>query len=821
MKSAGALRPAAFLLLAAPALLRALVAMAPNPYFVIDPRVLAVPLEGLGPAGSVAVDACSLLGCFLALLAEHRERRAVDARLLLLFLAPVGVLAWHGWNDAEQMRVASQWTAAMATAVGATHLARDPRWRIVLLGAVVALTIPLAVKGIYQVTIEYGDTIASFEQNRQALLDSQGWETGSSAAEIYVRRLTQREATGWFALSNVYGSVMAMLATFWVGAALATARSKLQSGWLGVVILFAAAGLTGLAVSFSKGAGAAAVVGLILAAMCLLPRKWKQHLRPLTGRVTLGLIGTALAVTAVRGLLFPESLQSVDGYSLLFRWHYWVGAAGMLGEHPLAGVGAGGFQNAYLLHRPPLSPEEVTSPHSVFIDWLAAGGGAMIAWVALTLMLLTRAAPSASAPSVRDANPTGAAGEHPTLDRRLLIGCSLGLTVLSGGVAWYLNRRVLFIDYQVVLMPLSLAGLAGSLALVEFLIRHVSLRLLRWAVWAALTVALLHAQIEMTMTQPGSASLVMLLLGAVSARAERRQSDSPGDQRSALPALVLMGMFVAAHLILVARPVWGTQTHLRRAHEQLSTVGAVRTALTQAGNASTLDERMEHLQRAELLLRQAEASIDLTGTWREIQSAVQLNDAARVQRLIATGGTLLDEAISRLEVDRIAAALRELELARHMRPIDAVAWREASKLWMHLALLHDQAGNTASRDEAADIACRLAEEHAVDRPASANAAATAARRWYERNRLAATVDAMQHALLWQRRVVELDPNGLEARRTLARMLDEAGLQPEAIEAYERTLEINEHMRLDPLKQLSDRELQAVRKRIAELRGEGG
>ncbi len=832
MKVSAVTRGAVFVLLAAPAVLRGLIVIASNPFFSIDPRLLPVPLEGLGPAGSTALDALALLGCLLALGAEVVDRRGVDLKLLLLFLLPIPVLAWHGWNDAEQMRVGSQWIGAMATAVGAAHLAREVRWRILLLGAAVALTIPLAIKGVYQVTIEYGDTLRSFEQNKTTLLESQGWEPGSSAAEIYFRRLTQREATGWLSLSNVYGSLMAMLATFWVGAALAVARSKLQSGWLGIVIIAAAAALAGLTVSFSKGAVAAAVIGLVLAAMCLMPRRWKQHLRPHTATLTVGLIALALVVTALRGMLFPDSLQSADGYSLLFRWQYWTGAARMFAAHPFTGVGPGGFQNAYLLARPLLSPEEVASPHSVYIDWLAGGGLLGAAWVVLTLVLLRRAAPLAATSERSSTEPADAAATAALADSKphehgmtaapstkLVWVCSISLALLSGGAAWFLNRRAFFIDYDVLLMPLSLIGMATTVALVAFIVRHVSLGLLRWAVWAALTVVLLHSQIEMTMTQPGSAAIVMLLLGTASgklnpAAEHRARRGSP----PAMLALVVVAAVVAGHLVAVVLPTARIQSHLRTAHAALESIGSVRTALSQARGTRDLNERLGHLQRAESQLQRVGESVDLQGTWREIQSAVRLNDGPRVQRLVSTGATALDEALSRLEVDKVAAALTEFEQARRLRPLDEIAWREASRLWMHLATLHDSRGDTANRDEAAAIACQLAEQFADDRPEEANAAAMAARRWYERRQFTPDAVSLDKAIEWQQRVVALDPNGLDSRRTLAQMLDEAARTSEALAAYQRTLEINDNMRLDPLKQLSPSQLVRVRSRIEALSG---
>jgi len=826
------LRGAAFVLLAAPAVLRGLVVIASNPFFAIDPRVLPVPLEGLGPAGSVVLDAMALLGCLQALGAEAVDRRGIDLKLLVLFLLPIPILAWHGWNHAEQMRVGSQWIGAMATAVGAAHLARDVRWRIVLLGAAVALTIPLAIKGVYQVTIEYGDTLRSFEQNKTTLLESQGWEPGSSAAEIYFRRLTQREATGWLSLSNVYGSLMAMLATFWVGAALAVARSKLQSGWLGIAIIVAAAALAGLTVSFSKGAVAAAVIGLMLAAMCLMPRRWKQHVRPHTASLTIGLIALALVVTALRGMLFPDSLQGIDGYSLLFRWQYWTGAARMFAAHPLTGVGPGGFQNAYLLVRPLLSPEEVASPHSVFADWLAGGGVLAGAWIVLTLELLRRAAPvavmseglaSESGDAVESAPPAESTSREHALaaapSTRTVWLNAVALAVLAGGAAWFLNRRAFFIDYDVLLMPLSLIGMATTVALVAFIVRHVSLGLLRWAVWAALTVVLLHSQIEMTLTQPGSAVVVMLLLGTASGKLNRAAEHRA--RRGAPPAmlaLVVVAAVVAGHLVAVVLPTARIQSHLRTAHAALESIGSVRTALSQARGTRDLNERLAHLQRAESQLRRIGESIDLQGTWREIQSAVRLNDGPRVQRLVSTGAAALDEALHRLEVDQVAVALTAFEQARHLRPLDEIPWREASRLWMHLATLHDERGDNANRDEAAAVACQLAGQFASLRPDEANAAAMAARRWYERHQLAPEAGSLDKAIEWQHRVVALDPNGLDARRTLAQMLDEAGRTSEALAAYQRTLEINDNMRLDPLKQLSPSQLAAVRSRIDALNG---
>jgi len=368
-------------------------------------------------------------------------------------------------------------------------------------------------------------------------------------------------------------------------------------------------------------------------------------------------------------------------------------------------------------------------------------------------------------------------------------------------------------------MPLSLLGMAGAVGLVEYLIRHVSLGMARWAVWAGLTVALLHSQIELTMSQAGSAAIVMLLLGTASARVprERGQAGMRPD-RPVWLAVAAMAVLVVGQITLAALPIVRIEAHLRAAHEALESVAIVRSTLTQARQTPSVNERLGFLNDAEDQLRRSGVAVDLGGTWREIQSAIRLNDGARIERLVSASGVALDAAMQRLEIDKVAAALADLEQARRLHPLNEIAWRQSSQLWMRLAYLHEQAGDAPSRDEAADLACQLAEELVRQRPKESGPVSRAAKRWIERYRLTSAPESLDHAMRWQHRVVALDPNGLESWYALAAMLDQAGRTGEALAAYRRTLEVNERMRLDPLKQLSRSQLDEIRTRIDALRG---
>jgi O-antigen ligase len=81
--------------------------------------------------------------------------------------------------------------------------------------------------------------------------------------------------------------------------------------------------------------------------------------------------GIAAAVTAERGPSREASAQRLAS-AQSNRYEYWQVAVRTFADHPLAGVGAGGFQAEWLRERP--FRESVRDAHSLYLETLAELG---------------------------------------------------------------------------------------------------------------------------------------------------------------------------------------------------------------------------------------------------------------------------------------------------------------------------------------------------------------------------------------------------------------------------------------------------------------
>src|SRR5690606_35332276 len=151
--------------------------------------------------------------------------------------------------------------------------------------------------------------------------------------------------------------------------------------WAVVVIgAGAAAGLGALGLTYSKGGLEALGLGVVVVgAQVWMHRRGSRRQARAAGWLMPGAVAAPIVAVVVRGLIG----ERLGERSLLFRWFYWQGASRIATDHPVAGVGPAGFQEAYLSARPPLSVEEVTSPHGLPFDWWATLGLFGLAWVGL------------------------------------------------------------------------------------------------------------------------------------------------------------------------------------------------------------------------------------------------------------------------------------------------------------------------------------------------------------------------------------------------------------------------------------------------------
>lgn len=735
---------------------RCVIVFAPQVVFDVDPAIDPAPLAGLGPSGSLALDALGLAACGLGLAGEILSRRRLEWLLLVAALAPLPVVLFHGSADLGDLWRGSTWVVAASSAAVIAHLGRDPRLRRVLLALLVALLVPIAVRGVSQSAVslfgisltgaEHSETVREFQANRAEFFADRGWRPDSAAARIYERRLRQAEPRGWFPSANIFASLMAVGLVLSAGLALRTRDGPWRLGLLcvgGVV----GAGL--LLLAGSKGGMTAAAVGLgLLGAVHLSQRHREARARPRAGSVVaIGIVGGMLLAVVVRGTLLPESF--LGDRSLLFRWHYLQGAAGVIASEGVVGVGPDGFQGAYVAHRPPRSPEEVTSAHNAFADWGATLGLSGAAWIALLLVLLWRAGSLLVPGSASGERPPTPSMAHGALSR----GVASTTLISAAAVAVVALVPAVVVEAQSLgTFGVQLARMGGVVGyiIVAAGLGHVLQRLGPTAinqVLAAAAVALgLHGMIEMIFFDPGSAVWVMCVVGLAGARSNQPPAD---DKRR--PALVVG---LATCVVLFAASVWlGGVVSPRLDRQQARMILAARSLHESASGSG---------RRPDARARQ--------------QAAADLLDAYRI---VPWNHRPLEEAV------------RQLLLAADV-------------------LEGDRRGEVLGR--AIELSERAVREH--ERLSSIALAATA---WRLEALATGSQEAWQRAIAHSRRLTELDPHGIASWRRLADICWAAGRRGDAAAAYERALQADRNFGLDPLKQLSDRDRGQIQERLRTTR----
>lgn len=766
------LRPIAWIglgLIAASAIAHASVGYDPLPMWSADPTVVYAPQTTLGPAESIALDMIALAGTALLALSG-----AVRVHWLACVAAIVGG-AWAILNNRgpEGVAIGSAWASAIIGMVAASGAARDPRLRPALLASALGCVFLLVGRGAYQVYIEHPRTLQSFREGKAAFLAAQGWSEGSIMAKSFERRLSQPEASGWFGLSNVFATFCAGL----LAACAALALSPRRDGderepramlWAGVL-----AAVAGVVLAGGKGGYAAALLGVSIAfiAARLGPSR-ATKLRRLGPVLGAGIVLAALASVVLRGLVG----ERIGELSLLFRWFYMQGAARIFAHHPITGVGPAGFKDAYMLFKPPLSPEEVTSPHSVFLDYLATLGIAGIAWIGLVLFAVSRAGTALLA--------TPADADIDADDRRTVVRFSSVVAAMAMLVAVYIERPVTTPEA----LGVRVAGVIVS-GMLASAIAHASMRAMGIAAGAAAITMLAHGQIEVTPVWIGSAPLLFILVGLAfgSGQAERAEATT---SRPAWPltAVALIALALAGRWSL---PVWTWQSGLARAANGV-------------GDATELKERLQAVQSGRPLFDGDALPAIAADAAKSTGSTPATNLAELRGAITGLAWTRARSAIT--ELDRASAALRRAGLA------SGDTDRTINRLWLLLVSIQKSESlpkGIVSEDpiaKAKQIAATLQMTTGTTVAEYAGAATflrAAAQVLGDRSLLKPAADLFEKAS-------QLDPHGLiyplEAYQT-ARLMGDRTL---AASWAKRCLELDALTRLDPLRGLTDAQREEMR-----------
>ncbi|MBM4107599.1 MAG: hypothetical protein FJ255_02115 [Phycisphaerae bacterium] len=737
--------------------LLALTTYDPFPGWGTDPAILPSPIMGIGPAGLTQSGVIMVLGLAVYVLGCAVDGRRFSLWQFVLFVvgaaAAFGHVAVRQTITVENIALGSAWTGAMAAGLTVAHAGGDPTCRRLIAAALAGVVAAMVVKGGVQVLVEHPNTVAEYRATREAFLASQGWEPGSAMAAAFERRLFQPEATGWFGLANVYSTFAAWGVVFAAGltAGAWSDRSARGLAWIGVVLL---AAIAGLAMGGAKGGYAAAVGGVAIVALA-----WRRRSRAGAGPgswplvVGLGAVAAPLAAVWLRGLVG----ERVGELSLLFRWFYMEGAARIIVEHPLMGVGPAGFKDAYLLAKPALSPEEVTSPHSVLFDWVACLGVGGLAWVALLGAWALRAGRNALASG---ASPDGSPARDDRAESRLRVALLAGWAVV---VLFAVGQESGGVGPEALLA--RVAGAAAGIGVGMWVLRGRAP--LTWVVAPAALAVIAHAQVEMTAAHPTAAALLMVAIGLGAGSVAGPRRDRAPTWPAALGAALLVGAVNAMQVRAVEVRRW--QAGVESASRLIAEPTDLLRRLSLAGGPGG--------EPVSAVVRDAQALGPSAPS--EPRRLAEWVDAERTRRLGAARGMMVNrlsrQTIDHFETLRAASRLALIESR-------AAAATGESPHSMHL------------RTEASSTAVTGTELF----PASSQAWAWLATVRAEAGGGASVIGALQRA-------AALDPHGLTIKVRLADACAKAGLSIEAEAWAWRALEADRNLRLDPLRRLSDLE----------------
>lgn len=675
------LRGLGLVLALCPVFVRASTGISPFPGWELDPLVFSLPSDGLGPTLQLVLDAVACLGCVLLLVDMTLRGARMHAALWLLgVLGAVGVVLHGGVLEGsiglESRRIGSAWVTSIVLLLTMLHAARDAHVRRLALGLGLGFALVLLLRGLHQVYVQHPTTMADFNADRARFLAAHGWVEGSPMAKAFVRRLSQPEASGWFGLANVYATfaAWACVAGTMLTCTVLARRRRGDLGGSGVDALAASAvfiaGAAGLSLAGAKGgylATAGGLVALVLFAWLNRQRPWSATFLGVVGVISI--LGP-LALVAARGLVG----ERIGELSLWFRWFYWQAAGRMFVEHPLVGVGPAGFQSAYLLAKPPISPEDVSSPHAIVMDWVATLGMFGLCWCGLLLACAWRIGRSGVSTRSDERNDES---EMP----RALWRAAFGVVAITVIGASFVESGVTTPDLAILRLAGLIAWAGGTYIVVRMLQAHAGIE--RAALAGAGLTLLAHAQIDVTASFASSAPLWAMLIGLA---ASDRDSFSPTSMTTSPARSRKMWTWFACSVaggasILAAAWAIPASAWEQRLEDAAATVRPL----------GVMSERLTRLSRPEPAH---------TGLPSDSPTAVATDLGQLVRRHVDPTPAAISQAMFDLERTRCAEAARLLNDAFAIDPSDRRPLREASRLFLRLSEVERQAGRHSAAKNA-------------------------------------------------------------------------------------------------------------------------
>jgi hypothetical protein len=587
-----------------------------------------------------------------------------------------------------------------------TRLLQADWMRRLLLAAALATGCATGVKCLIWRTNEWQVT-RDYWQEYKSRLSRSGADLSSPLVENFERRLQSGEAMGYQWHPNITGSYLAMwlLAGTGLLAAWGAARVPQSAGERFAGILLSAAicatVLAGLLLTASLGAMIAFGAGLVLFAATAASRRW-PIVRP--DRLLAAFVAGYLVLVA-GGVIWGLACGTLPHPSLAFRWHYWQAAARALRDAPLTGIGRLNFTDAYLLHKPPESPEDVRDPHNLWLTLLVELGPLGLIGAGVLVGGALRGA-------FRQAFVVGARQEMPELRAQLSRGPLYTLFLTPGLV---LLIQALF-SRQLVDVPTAVVWaveLAAVWVISFFCAERLLERLARAgevdglraaAIFSALAGALVHGLVDFAPLTPGGIATFAGLAAAAAPIGTHRPSFGPGRAVALAACTAALLAFQIAQVAVPTARAEQTLDNLRCLATQTATTQSCQPLLAAVGRA-----------------RQAGA-LDASGARQA---------AGLLRELVGASGQVLPCEKELLE------EARELgELALRLNPRSAAAYVGLAKTWdriEELWLLSDEQAAAAALRRSAGYWEQAARLQPAD-PRTRIAAGRAWFRWWKESK---------------------------------------------------------------------------------------
>lgn len=755
------LRTAATAALLACVITRGIVTHDPFPWWAEDATIMAVPSAGLFPLGSILLSALTVLSAAVVGMTSPGEiARLIQSALLVVgAMGAAGHAVLFAGGSLDNLVIGFSWIAAMSAGVAACAIRDNPRLLRMTIAALLGGLAMIAVKAAVQTYIEHPATVAAFRANKQAFFAARGWTPDSPMAKSFEHRLLQPDATAWFGLSNIVATFGAAATVAGLGILFATRR-------LGAVILLMP-GLTLLILGGSKGGYAAAVVGVGALLLAAISGKIdRPALRQLVRWVPAAAVAAVILAIVVRGLVG----ESMSERSLLFRAFYAEASLRIFANHLPWGTGPDGFQAAYMLAKNPLSPEEISSPHNILLDFACTLGLPGLAWALLWLAWVLRLGPALARRHDDETHEDEPISVREEIRPIFLIfaAATVAATILELATATPESALVRF------------AGLFACVAVaalaLPLLTKAASVPALAACGVCLATLAL----IDMAPINPGSAAWYAMLLascGVGAAKVPFMPVLKTTIAEAARSATIIWAALLAATLGLAlwtAPAVARWQSNLRDAFDSVALVARVRADLDSAFSSDRPPD--------------AETQALITQGLREL----------RINPESSAGAELLRQMDQR-RLDSAIQALPSLQLASADQPAHHLTREAACRLQLQIATWHDQRGDTLEALEAASNALALTIPLSTSRVTSASNYA-----W--RATVIEAVARLKHdpPHLWVPQVTRTleaaaaaDPFGVHHPARLAELLAEHGTPADAAPWARRALRLAENTRLDP------------------------